>query len=148
MSSHRVIVDTDGECLRLVIDNWLLITFPNTEVAEKALFAASQLRSTWKWLVNTKLKRAVRRYMLPNGFKKMLHDSSSCFTRINICHNNCVALKIHPISIGLRSMRFRNTKISPLLFGNCVWPCSLNPVNPHRRYLMYRVRTVISRTYT
>lgn len=141
MSSYCVLVDTDEECLRLVIDNWLLITFPNTEIAEKVLLAANQLRITWKWLVNKKLTQAVSSYTSPNDFKRMFHYSSSCSHRTSICHNNYMASKINPISIRPRLMRFKNTRIFPLLLENYAWICSLDLVNLHRRYPMCRVRT-------
>jgi hypothetical protein len=52
-----ILVDTDQECLRLIVDNWLLITFQTVEMSEKALLTAYQLRRLWKHLIHEKLSQ-------------------------------------------------------------------------------------------
>lgn len=49
-------VDTNMDCTRIVADDWLEFTFPNSEDAQLLVSAVLQLRSVWARLLEMKLK--------------------------------------------------------------------------------------------
>lgn len=50
-------LDTNADCRRILVDGWLEVVFPDSDLAQKVLSAVQQLRSTWCHLLELRLKR-------------------------------------------------------------------------------------------
>ena len=49
-------LDTNSDCTRLVVDEWLELKFPSSETGQEVIAAVQTLRSMWTHLLELKLK--------------------------------------------------------------------------------------------
>ncbi|XP_062516968.1 probable ATP-dependent RNA helicase DHX34 [Corticium candelabrum] len=50
-------LDTNADCRRILVDGWLEMLFPESQIGQKTLSAVQQLRSTWNRLLGLRLKQ-------------------------------------------------------------------------------------------
>jgi len=75
-------IDTNLDLTKMVIDDWLLLTFMNNKEAEKALILANWLRLGWEHTINTKLEKLLLKqneqqsFKFDENFDELLEDYS------------------------------------------------------------------------